>query len=112
MTSEPGIASASTVAMRGSLSPATVPGATVANVTRAGVVVVASAGNDRDDFGFDADLTDHVLLPPLRPLYDKWFRVETRGLDNVPDVGGAALQHPVGEEHQAIAGAERTLDLF
>jgi len=26
--------------------------ATVANVTRAGVVVVASAGNDRDDFGF------------------------------------------------------------
>ena len=22
-----------------------------------------------DDFGFDADLTEHVLLPPLRPLY-------------------------------------------
>ena len=44
-----------------------------------------------DDFGFDADLTDHVLLPPLRPLYDTWFRVETRGLDNVPDVGGALV---------------------
>ena len=44
-----------------------------------------------DDFGFDADLTDHVLLPPLRPLYNKWFRVETRGLDNVPDVGGALV---------------------
>ena len=44
-----------------------------------------------DDFGFDADLTEHVLLPPLRPLYDKWFRVETRGLDNVPDVGGALV---------------------
>jgi 1-acyl-sn-glycerol-3-phosphate acyltransferase len=44
-----------------------------------------------DDFGFDPDLTDHVLLPPLRPLYDKWFRVETRGLDNVPDSGGALL---------------------
>jgi 1-acyl-sn-glycerol-3-phosphate acyltransferase len=44
-----------------------------------------------DDFGFDADLTDHVLLPPLRPLYDKWFRVETRGLDNVPDEGGALI---------------------
>ena len=44
-----------------------------------------------DDFGFDADLTDHVLLPPLRPLYEKWFRVETRGLDNVPDVGGALV---------------------
>ncbi len=44
-----------------------------------------------DDFGFDPDLTEHVLLPPLRPLYDKWFRVETRGLDNVPDLGGALV---------------------
>ena len=44
-----------------------------------------------DDFGFDPDLTENVLLPPLRPLYDKWFRVETRGLDNVPDVGGALV---------------------
>jgi 1-acyl-sn-glycerol-3-phosphate acyltransferase len=44
-----------------------------------------------DDFGFDPDLTDHVLLPPLRPLYNKWFRVETRGLDNIPDTGGALV---------------------
>ena len=44
-----------------------------------------------DDFGFDADLTEHVLLPPLRPLYDTWFRVETRGLDHVPDIGGALI---------------------
>jgi 1-acyl-sn-glycerol-3-phosphate acyltransferase len=44
-----------------------------------------------DDFGFDADLTEHVLLPPLRPLYDSWFRVETRGLDNVPDTGAALV---------------------
>ena len=44
-----------------------------------------------DDFGFDADLTEHVLLPPLRPLYDRWFRVETRGLDHVPDTGGALI---------------------
>jgi len=44
-----------------------------------------------DEFGFDPDLTHHVLMPPLRPLYDKWFRVETRGLDNVPDTGGALL---------------------
>ena len=44
-----------------------------------------------DDFGFDPDLTEHVLLPPLRPLYEKWFRVETRGLDNVPDEGGALV---------------------
>ena len=44
-----------------------------------------------DDFGFDPDLTDHVLLPPLRPLYEKWFRVETRGLENIPDTGGALV---------------------
>jgi 1-acyl-sn-glycerol-3-phosphate acyltransferase len=44
-----------------------------------------------DDFGFDPDLTEHVLLPPLRPLYDAWFRVETRGLDNVPDEGAALV---------------------
>ncbi len=44
-----------------------------------------------DEFGFDSDLTHHVLMPPLRPIYDKWFRVETRGLENVPDVGGALI---------------------
>jgi hypothetical protein len=30
-----------------------------------------------DDFGFDSDLTDNLLLPALRPLYERWFRVET-----------------------------------
>jgi 1-acyl-sn-glycerol-3-phosphate acyltransferase len=44
-----------------------------------------------DEFGFDRDLTHHLLMPPLRPLYEKWFRVETRGLDNIPDTGGALI---------------------
>jgi 1-acyl-sn-glycerol-3-phosphate acyltransferase len=44
-----------------------------------------------DEFGFDRDLTHHVLFPPLRPVYEKWFRVETRGLDNVPVTGGALI---------------------
>jgi 1-acyl-sn-glycerol-3-phosphate acyltransferase len=44
-----------------------------------------------DDFGFDSDLTDHVLLPLLRPLYDKYFRVEVRGIENVPSEGGALI---------------------
>lgn len=44
-----------------------------------------------DDFGFDPDLTDHVLLPPLRPLYEKWFRVEARGVERVPSHGGALI---------------------
>src|SRR3954449_6497408 len=44
-----------------------------------------------DDFGFDPDLTEHVLLAGVRPLYDKYFRVETRGLDNIPSNGGALV---------------------
>jgi 1-acyl-sn-glycerol-3-phosphate acyltransferase len=44
-----------------------------------------------DEFGFDAELTDHVLLPALRPLYRRWFRVETIGMHHVPDEGGALL---------------------
>jgi 1-acyl-sn-glycerol-3-phosphate acyltransferase len=44
-----------------------------------------------DDFGFDADLTDNVLLPVLRPLYRSWFRVETIGMHNVPSEGGALV---------------------
>ncbi len=40
-----------------------------------------------DEFGFDAELTDKVLMAPLRLLYDKWFRVEVSGLSNIPDAG-------------------------
>jgi 1-acyl-sn-glycerol-3-phosphate acyltransferase len=44
-----------------------------------------------DEFGFDPDLTDHVLLPLLRPLFDRWFRVETHGVQNVPATGGGLV---------------------
>jgi 1-acyl-sn-glycerol-3-phosphate acyltransferase len=44
-----------------------------------------------DDFGFDAELTDQVLLTLLRPLYEHYFRVEVRGLENVPSEGGALV---------------------
>jgi 1-acyl-sn-glycerol-3-phosphate acyltransferase len=44
-----------------------------------------------DEFGFDPELTDKVLLALVRPLYERYFRVETRGLENVPDEGGALL---------------------
>ncbi len=44
-----------------------------------------------DEFGFDPDLTDHVLLPMLRPLFNRWFRVETHGVENVPQTGGALV---------------------
>ena len=44
-----------------------------------------------DEFGFDAELTDTLLLPPLRQLYQKWFRVEVFGASNLPRQGGALL---------------------
>ncbi len=44
-----------------------------------------------DEHGFDPDLTEHVIAPLLRPVYRDYFRVETRGLENVPDVGGALV---------------------
>ena len=44
-----------------------------------------------DEFGFDADFTESLALPLLRPLYRKWFRVEVRGVENIPVEGGALL---------------------
>jgi 1-acyl-sn-glycerol-3-phosphate acyltransferase len=44
-----------------------------------------------DEFGFDPELTDHVLLALLRPLYEHYFRVEVRGIENVPTEGGALV---------------------
>ncbi|RJQ78061.1 acyltransferase family protein [Pseudonocardiaceae bacterium YIM PH 21723] len=44
-----------------------------------------------DDFGFDKELTENLLIPSLRPLYEKWFRIETIGMHNVPADGGALV---------------------
>ena len=44
-----------------------------------------------DEFGFDEDFTEHFYLPVLRPLYRSWFRVEVRGIDNIPAVGGGLV---------------------
>jgi 1-acyl-sn-glycerol-3-phosphate acyltransferase len=44
-----------------------------------------------DDFGFDPDFTAVIVRPALRVLFDKWFRVEMLGLENIPDTGGALL---------------------
>ena len=51
----------------------------------------ATGDYDTDEFGFDPDLTDHLFLPAMRPWFNRWFRVETQGLSNVPDVGGALV---------------------
>ncbi|WP_214327270.1 lysophospholipid acyltransferase family protein [Nonomuraea sediminis] len=44
-----------------------------------------------DEFGYDPELTDKVMLELIRPLYRHWFRVETVELKNVPDEGGALV---------------------
>jgi 1-acyl-sn-glycerol-3-phosphate acyltransferase len=43
-----------------------------------------------DDFGFDRDLTESVVYPPLRLLYERYFRVETVGAHHLP-AGGALI---------------------
>ena len=44
-----------------------------------------------DPFGFDAELTERVLAPMIRPLHRRYFRVGWRGLENVPSDGAALL---------------------
>ncbi|MCI0384069.1 lysophospholipid acyltransferase family protein [Streptomyces sp. CNQ085] len=44
-----------------------------------------------DEFGYDADLTGHVLMSMLRPVYGKYFRVEVLGVENIPSEGGALV---------------------
>ena len=44
-----------------------------------------------DEFGFDPDLTENVLLNAIRPLYERYFRVEARGIERVPGEGGALI---------------------
>lgn len=44
-----------------------------------------------DEFGYDPHFADNIWLPALRPLFDKWFRVEIRGIENVPADGGALV---------------------
>ncbi|MEU5973823.1 lysophospholipid acyltransferase family protein [Streptomyces sp. NPDC047315] len=44
-----------------------------------------------DEFGYDEELTDQVLMTLLRPMYEKYFRVEVKGVENIPADGGALV---------------------
>lgn len=50
-----------------------------------------AGGYQTDEFGFDPELTTSVLMPMVRWLYQNWFRVRMRGLENVPDTGPALV---------------------
>lgn len=53
-----------------------------------------------DEFGFDPELTERVLLAVLRPVYRRWFRVDLRGAERIPADHGALL---VGNHSGTVA---------
>ncbi|WP_151083598.1 lysophospholipid acyltransferase family protein [Nocardioides cynanchi] len=44
-----------------------------------------------DEYGFDPEVAERLLMAALRPIAQKWFRVEVRGADNLPAEGGALV---------------------
>ena len=44
-----------------------------------------------DEYGFDAEVTDRFVMAALKPIAEKWFRIEVRGVDNIPAEGGALV---------------------
>jgi len=44
-----------------------------------------------DEFGFDPQFNDAVVLPLLRFFYQNWFRVEVSGMENLPESGPALV---------------------
>jgi 1-acyl-sn-glycerol-3-phosphate acyltransferase len=44
-----------------------------------------------DEFGFDEDLTTHLLMPLIRPLHRYWWRVASYGAEHIPTEGGGLV---------------------
>ncbi len=44
-----------------------------------------------DEYGFDQEVAERLLLASLRPIAEKWFRIEARGIENLPAEGGALV---------------------
>ena len=55
-----------------------------------GLAVLRTGDYPVDAFGFDKELTEKVLAPLMRPLYQRWFRVEVSGVEHLP-LEGAGL---------------------
>jgi len=48
-------------------------------------------GEPVDEFGFEPEFTSRVLMPVARFFYQRWFRVQIRGLEHVPADGPALV---------------------
>lgn len=44
-----------------------------------------------DEYGFDEEVTTRFFMAALRPIAQKWFRIEVRGAENIPAQGGALV---------------------
>ena len=44
-----------------------------------------------DEYGFDQEITERFFMTALRPIAQKWFRIEVRGIENIPPDGGALV---------------------
>ncbi|MEZ0577820.1 1-acyl-sn-glycerol-3-phosphate acyltransferase [Nocardioides sp. MH1] len=44
-----------------------------------------------DEFGFDPEITERFFMAAVRPIAEKWFRIEVRGAENIPAKGGALI---------------------
>ncbi|HET8663989.1 MAG TPA: lysophospholipid acyltransferase family protein [Nocardioides sp.] len=44
-----------------------------------------------DEYGFDQEVAEKLLLASLRPIAEKWFRIDVRGIENLPADGGALV---------------------
>ncbi|MCW2844445.1 MAG: acyltransferase family protein [Nocardioides sp.] len=44
-----------------------------------------------DEYGFDQEVTQRFFMAALRPIAEKWFRIEVRGAENIPSEGGALV---------------------
>lgn len=44
-----------------------------------------------DEYGFDPEVSERFFMAALRPIAQKWFRIEVRGVDNIPADGGALV---------------------
>ncbi|MFC5728986.1 MULTISPECIES: lysophospholipid acyltransferase family protein [Nocardioides] len=44
-----------------------------------------------DEYGFDQEVTERFFMAALRPIAQKWFRIEVRGVENIPAEGGALV---------------------